>query len=348
MIKKLTYIIFLLLIFSCKKDELGPQCVNCSLDNNETEATDLIIINEGNFGWGNGSLSLYKPTSKTVSNNVYQHANNSNVLGDVVQSAYQFNSNLYIVANNSGKIEVIDENNFKNVATISGFNSPRYFLPVSNSKAYVTDLYFNSIQIVDLTSNSITGSINTNGWTEQLLMHNDSVYVCDMTNDNLLIINPSSNNLVDSIKLGVEPNSLVLDKNNKLWILCSGGSSEDNGKLIRFNPTNRSIEATYVFPNISHSPSRLTINSSGDRLYFSNNSIYRMNIGDVALPGSAFINNNSNIFYGLAVDPVNEDVYVADAIDYIQNGIVFRYSSSGSLMDQFYVGIIPGEFLFIK
>ena len=38
------------------------------------------------------------------------------------------------------------------------------------------------------------------------------------------------------------------------------------------------------------------------------------------------------------------DSYVADAIDYQQQGIVYRYSSEGELIDEFYVGIIPGAF----
>ncbi len=346
--KQLFYTILILLLFSCKKDELGPQCVNCSEEDSNTEVADVLIVNEGNFGWGNGSVSLYKPNAKTIANNVYQQANSVNTLGDVIQSAYQFNGSIYAIANNSNKVEVMNESNFQSIATITGFNSPRYFLPINNSKAYVTDLYSNSIQVVNLTNNTISSSISVGCWTEELLLHNDTVYVCDMTNNNLLIINPSNNTLVDSIKLGVEPNSIIKDNNNKLWIMCGGGMSEDNGKLIKFNPQTRTIEATFVFTNIANSPSKLTINATGDNLYFANTNIYKMNINDTSLPSSAFITSNTNVFYGLGVDPINEEIYVADAIDYVQNGIVFRYSSSGNLIDQFYVGIIPGEFLFIE
>lgn len=344
------FLVILLIIsfFSCEKDELGPQCVNCTDDTVVAETADVLILNEGNFGWGNGSITYYQPQTKTVSNNVYQQANNNVPLGDVVQSAYQFNNKIYVVANNSSKIEVMNTSNFSSIATISGFNSPRYFLPISNSKAYISDLYSNSIQIVDLISNTITGGINTNCWTEQLLLHNDTVYVCDMSNDNLLIINPTNNSLVDSVKLGIEPNSIVKDKNDKLWIMCGGGFQEDNAKLIRFNPQTRSIEATFIFPNINQSPSSLVIDNEKEQLYFLNNNVYRMDISAPYLPSSVLISNSSNTFYGLGIDPVNEEIYVADAIDYVQSGIVFRYSSSGSLIHQFNVGIIPGNFLFLE
>ena len=69
------------------------------------------------------------------------------------------------------KIEVIDVGSFSSLHTITGFNSPRSFLPVSSTKAYVTDLYSNSIQIVNLNSSTITGSILVNGWTEDLIQY---------------------------------------------------------------------------------------------------------------------------------------------------------------------------------
>ena len=50
------------------------------------------------------------------------------------------------------------------------------------------------------------------------------------------------------------------------------------------------------------------------------------------------------IYYGLTVNPANGEVYIADAIDYQQQGMIYRYSPEGKLIDEFYVGIIPGAF----
>ena len=185
-------IIIVSLLFSCSKEEIGPQCVSCIEEETDTQLADVLIVNEGNFGWNNGSIFLYKPLVQTISQNIFSQTNNV-PLGDVIQSITQFNNKAYIVVNNSNKVEVVDLNSFNTLATITGFNSPRYFLPINNQKAYVTDLYANSIQVVNLNSNSITSNIPLSGWTEELLLHNDSVYVCDVTNDNLLIINQAKN-----------------------------------------------------------------------------------------------------------------------------------------------------------
>lgn len=343
---RLFYILIVIACVSCSKEQLGPQCESCNEEIVLSESTDVLIMNEGNFGWGNGSLSLYQPSSNSITNNVFTQAN-SIPLGDVVQSAFEYGNNLYIVVNNSGKIEVVNKTSFTAVATISGFNSPRYFLPINSTKAYVTDLYANAIQIVDLSTNSITGSISTGGWTEKLLMYNDTVYACDMTNDNLLIIDPATNSIIDSIKVGVQPNSLVKDKNNKMWVLCSGGISQDNPKLIKFNPQLRTIESTFIFSSISDSPSNLCINKDGSELYYTNSNIYQMNVNATSLPSGFFIANNNNTFYGLGIHPDSDEIYVADAVDYVQSGVIFRYSASGTLLHQFNSGIIPGNFLFL-
>jgi hypothetical protein len=39
---------------------------------------------------------------------------------------------------------------------------------------------------------------------------------------------------------------------------------------------------------------------------------------------------------------------VADAIDYVQQGKIYRYDASGYLISEFYAGIIPGAFCWKK
>ena len=51
-------------------------------------------------------------------------------------------------------------------------------------------------------------------------------------------------------------------------------------------------------------------------------------------------------YYGLAVDPVTSEVYVTDALDYSQPGVVYRYSPAGIPVDTFQAGIVPGAMTF--
>ena len=348
--KFLVYISIILSLLSCSKTELGPQCEDCPKEPiTSTNFTDVLIINEGNYTNGNASLSFYKSETQEVHHNVYSNANSGIPLGDVAQSALQIGDKLYVVVNNSSKIAVLDANNFEIIQTISGFNSPRYILPINNQKAYVSDLYANAISIIDLTTNTISGYITTNGWTEKMLLHNDTAYVCDYNNAKVLIINTTLNTIVGNIPVGKGVNSIALDKNNKIWVMCSGGYNEEIPRIVQFNPTNRTIEKTILFADITHSPSSLTFNDVKDEFIYINQNVFKMSINDNSLPITPFITRASgSLFYGLGISPVNNEIYIADAKDYVQKGDVYRYSYSGNLIHQFESGIIPGDFLFFN
>ncbi len=81
-----------------------------------------------------------------------------------------------------------------------------------------------------------------------------------------------------------------------------------------------------------------------DKLYWINNDIWSMDVTANRVPVRPFLEYRDTKYYGLTVNPVNGEVYVADAIDYQQQGMIYRYSPEGKLIDEFYVGIIPGAF----
>ena len=84
--KKHYHILFLILVLcSCKKKEVGPQRLDGKPYNKEA-GSKLIIGCEGNFGFGNASLSLYNLETKAITNNLFNSQNNL-PLGDVLQSS---------------------------------------------------------------------------------------------------------------------------------------------------------------------------------------------------------------------------------------------------------------------
>ena len=98
---------------------------------------------------------------------------------------------------------------------------------------------------------------------------------------------------------------------------------------------------------MNHIPSHLCINGSGNEIYyFDYDGINRISINDTAGPASAFVTQYNRNFYGLGIDPATEDVYVSDAIDYVQPSRISRYSKTGDSIQSFSAGIISGNFCF--
>jgi len=341
------FVLFLVLLLvscyllSCKSDKPNPRPDNPAIA--LPNASNVIVVNEGNFQFNNASVSFLNGKTGQVSGDVFKTANGQD-LGDVAQSATVWNNRLYIVVNNSSKIEVVDLNTFHSVGTINGLLSPRYLLPVSNSKAYVSDLYANAISVVDLNSLNVTKTISCNGWTERMLYHLGKIYVTNYWQPYLYVIDPSSDTKTDSIYIGKGAQSLVSDKKDRIIVACGGYKTpQSDTKLVFVNAYEKKVEKTIGFS--TNYPSALTINATKDSLYFLNTNVYKLSIDDNTI-GSPFIAKGTREFYGLALDIRTNHVYVSDAVDFVQIGKVYIYSASGSELAKFDAGINPSNFCF--
>ncbi len=327
----------------------------------EKTTKGVFIVNEGNFMYNNSSLSYYNLETKEIYNDIFFNTN-SLPLGDVAYRMSIKDSLGYIVVNNSGKIYIINTNTFELIDKITGFTSPRYIEFVDDIKSYVTDLYAKSIYIVNTEKNKIIDQIDVNNnnsqfyqhSTEQMIKYNDLIFVNCWSYDNkILVIDTKTDKLIDSVEVPKQPVSMVLDANNKLWVLTDGGFDgspygSEPATLVKINPDNLTIERKIEFEK-SDFPKSLVTNSTKDTLFFIKKDVYFLPIISLQEPKILIKSVSSEIFggfYAVGIDPTTSDVYVADALDLMQNGIVYRYKSDLSPIDTFMVGIIPTQFVF--
>ena len=148
----------------------------------EASGAGLFVVNEGNFQYGNATLSYYDPETRQVENEVFRRANGFR-LGDTAQSMTVRNGTAWVVVNNSHVIFAIDTETFVEKGRIVGFTSPRHIHFLSDRKAYVTQLWDNRIFIVDPERYAITGHIEChgmtieNGSTERTVQYGSYLYV---------------------------------------------------------------------------------------------------------------------------------------------------------------------------
>ncbi|MEN8929436.1 MAG: DUF5074 domain-containing protein [Flavobacteriales bacterium] len=320
------YIGILFLLFNCKK-EIGPQ----NVDPDTKGQGKLIVINEGNFGFGNASVSLYNPATKEVFNNQFKAVNGFGI-GDVLQSVKRHNDNFYFVVNNSGKI-VVTDTNLVYKTEITGFNSPRY-MEVAEGKGFVTDLKQKAVYVVDLVSNQITSEVPMQGWTEQVLSVNNKIYALDRGDylnnvgpNFIFVINPLTNLKIDSIEVTINPNSMVVDRNDNIWVLSSGNNRGINATIQKVNTNSNLVDLTTMFNQASDKPSRLAIDIENEILYFLNQSVFKMNISTLTTNIQLFRQVSNENFYGLSV--VDGMIYATDAKSYNEAGDIHIFDKSG-------------------
>ena len=329
------------IFIACVKDK--PQTANSS-QVQLSGAKKVYVVNEGGFTNGNASISLFDPFNNQVIEDIYYTQNASSV-GDVAQSLSFVNGSYYIVVNNSDKILVCDDQ-FKKVAQIKGLGSPRYLLPVTNQKAYVSDYQSNAISVVDLNLKVKTASIPCSGWTEKMVLVYNKAFVTNIKREYVYVVNTLFDLIFDSVFVGINAASIVMDKQDKIWVLSAGDKNQSIlARLSRINPITNQIEISFSFGN-GDAPRNLCLNKTKDTLYFLNNDIYRMAISEINLPSSSFIKKGNKNFYGLGVNPNDYNIYAADALDYSQKSNIYIFDSYGNQKSFFKAGINANGFYF--
>lgn len=320
----------------------------------------LFVLNEGSFQFPSATLSVYNPETNKTLNEAFLKANGMK-LGDVALSMTITNDSTgWVVVNNSNVVFAINPITQKEKGRITGLTSPRYFHQVNEKKAYITQMYDNRIAIVDPSTYSITGYIEVpgmeavSGSTEQMVAYGDYVFCnCWSYQKNIVKIDTRTDQVVASKEVGIQPRYIALDCHDKLWVLTDGGGWDKNPigyeapTLVKIDPKTFNIEKKYEF-ELGDYCSKLCLNGKGDALYWIKGDVWKMDVNADALPTEPYIKSTGSVNYGLTIAPQSSEVYVADAIDYSQNGVVYRYSPDGKLLDQFTVGINPGGFCWYR
>ncbi len=264
---------------------------------------------------------------------------------------------LFLCINNSDKVVVLNAADWTLAGTIS-IKKPRYILPINATKAYVSTEYDDKVYIINPQAMAITGSITLPYLnTEGMAAYYGDAFICtfDTASNKVYKIDEGTDQIAQTIQAaGFATQEVLLDKEQMLWVLSGDQPDGRPGALTRIDPSTGVQLISYQFP-ADADPIKPVFNPTKDTLYFMEayntgtlkNGIYRMDIHAASLPSAAFVAEAQyQYFWALGIDPVNGDIYVGDAKDFIQKGTVYVYRPDGTAKGNFNVGPAPGHFYF--
>ncbi len=344
-----TLILTAMLILGCEKDPTGPD----DNGNGNKKLSGAFIMNEGLYGQSNGSLSFYSFEENKVYNNIFKAANDIS-LGDVVNSMTLHDTLGFIVVNNSNKIEIISTNTWKSVATIDmpAGSSPRNLAIDDNNRAYVTNLFANSVSVINLNNYQIERNIAVGANPEEIILAQGKAYVANSGfgwGNTLSVIDLSMQKVIKNIKVGDNPIYLEIDNDDEINVLCQGRwpswtdttDKGTDGGLYIIDP-----EADVVVDSLhlSGHPAELTFDGNETGFFISGNGVVSYSTKTNEIINNQLINDN---FYGLEADLITQQIFALDAKDFTQSGSLYIYDFQGNLQGSFTVGLIPGAVTFI-
>ncbi len=359
--------IFVILIsavfFSCEKKS------GTDVNPDKPYSKGVVILNAGNFTDNNGTISFLLPDG-WLSTNIFQQENLRDLAGSISGYAEVNNKGIILVDNSTAgkdQIEIVDAGTFKSIASIPSIEieNPRNVIKVSETKAYITawdftgdfsDFYKNEgyVAVLDLNTNKIVKKIKVQNGAESIMLYGKEVLVGNSGSSKgfLSVIDIDKDEKVSTIEVGVDPELIGVDANNKLWVYAAGG-------LVKLNAVTKSIEARVKINAIiaAKSPSSFKLSPDKKTIYFTysfydaadgykqKGETYSFSVNDGSVSTTKpFVNK---LFSGgLGVDPSNGNIYAGLIPSFKQAGYVFRYKPDGSLIDSLKAEIAPSKFFF--
>ncbi|WP_276088419.1 DUF5074 domain-containing protein [Pedobacter sp. JY14-1] len=336
---------------SCKKDK------NNSPDPGTLTTTGVYVLCEGSFGeLNNSSISYYDIARNTVDKNYFRTQNGTD-LGTDANDLKVYGSKLYCVVTGSAAaakdsyLQVINVATGKLIKKIAFSDATKGFMPRSivfyQNKAYVSG-YDGYISKLDTASLTIESRLLVGGALEGLATANGKLYAANSShpfypsenNSSVSVVNISTFTKVKDIEVSFNPTKVAASAAGDVFVITSGQwapyiapafeklSSQADTKTQTYddNLAALTISGSNGYAITGDYPAKLkTFNTA------------------TATTGPDFITDDTVVasLYGVNVNTLDGNVFVADATDYKGDGKMFCFDSSGKWKFDFATGTSP-------
>lgn len=341
-------------------------------DNNDTKIHDpgnfangIFVLNEGNWGASNSSVSFIPADKDTVFADLFTAANGEDeVLGDVLMDMVSVDTLSYLVLNSSHSVVVVNNKNFEFVNEITGsVNNPRQAI-VYNGMIYLSQWgNGGEVLVIDPFDYSVVATIPTGLGAHGIKEIDGKIWVANSGGygyDNTVsVINPENNTVERTIEIGDCPQNFVVDYKGDVWVLSSGYTEYDKqwNVVSQTEPSLTCIDGeTYeVSKNFQissySSPTEIAISKDRKKIYFGGGSggarVWEVSADSDELPSGAFSDLSP---YGFSVHPETGNLYCGMSPDFTKPGSVIVLDNEGNRVKEYNenIGIGPRRFIFVS
>jgi DNA-binding beta-propeller fold protein YncE len=365
---------------ACRKDELVvpteyeilPEAIN---PNNNPKG--MYVLNEGNMGSNKASLDFVDFRNALYVRNFYAERNPTVIkeLGDVGNDIQIYGSKLYAVINCSHKVEVMEAATGKRIAQVDIPNC-RY-IRFDRENAYVSayvgpvaidpNAQLGAVYRVDTASLTVTGKVTVGYQPDELEVLGEYLYVANSGgyrapnyDYTVSVVEMYAMKQVQKIPVGINLHRIRKDNYGKLWVTSRGDYQTIPSRLFVLDRKDKNSRDMVVTDTLNIPCSEMCI--QGDSLYFysvewnKQKEENRVSYGIIHVKTKKLICNHFitdgtdkdiTVPYGIQINPVNGDIYLTDAKNYVSSGVVHCYDRNGKRKWSVRAGDIPAHLCFL-
>lgn len=340
-------------IMGCEKEESN----NGSGSDTATGTTvDALVLNEGNWGGNNASITAINTTEGEVVQADWFASSNGRGLGDVAQDMIVYGSKLYATVTFSNSLEVIDTQTGASRRMDMGNRNPRN-IAAHGGKLYVSCYNPRSVVRIDTATLTIEASCPLGDFQpEGIAVEGGKLFVASSFvqdgqnytyDDKVYVIDLSSFANPQTITVGSNPQDVQVIADGKVIVNYWGdyatnpaGSAIIDAATLNVTQTNQALTKMSVYNGKAYGYVSEYDASWNQTISYKTVSVD----GTVAdFPFSFSISGNP---YGISINPQNGDIYLMSDGNYSMNGTLFCYSAAGDLRFMLEAGMLPKKVVF--
>ena len=316
-------------------------CVIYEEEHDTTGEATTFVLCEGNFGSSNAALWSFSPDDATTATQILGGTS----LGDVGQSLTVYGNQLYVIVNNSHKIEIFTvDDEISHEGTIS-FNSasPRY-LVIDGTTGYVSCWNLNAILILDLPNLAVIDTISVSGMPEFMILDETSLYASIPSNSDwssassVVEFSTSSKEIIQIYETVSGPSDMELIGSHLFVASTYYGANWST--YTGLSKIDLSAGTVTTNTDILNSIVKGDLVRAGETLYRATSTgLAPVNV-DLSLDLDNIVGEQTNV-YSAAAD--GEYLYFGTT-NYVAPDTVYVTTHSGEAVNQFIVGAMPGDF----
>lgn len=352
MLYKIVLFITVLVLFSCKKSITPPQTETHEL------SKGILVLNEGLFQMNNASMTWIDLTSGSSNSQFFfQKANRE--LGDTGNDMKRYGGKIYVTVSVSSTIEVLDAFSGKSLKQIQMQHNGQAKQPrnMTCSHGFVWITCFDGfIDVLDTTSLQIIHRISVGRNPEELTISGNKLFVTNSGGLNapyydstVSVIDLNLKTEIQRVKVGKNPGAIVADATGDIYVISRGNYSTIPARLHRFHRDSDQVEETFTFEATG-------LARFGDNLLITN---FNQTTHDATL--ALFDPENESILqyhfldlsqvntlYGIYPNLEKQEIYLLDANYYTNEGFIHVYSTQGTYLKKWSVGLNPSALLYFN